>query len=79
MQLRARRMSSTSRHPRAPSPRVSHHKEMHQVVPREGFFDKTVRVANQTVGLLGTAKGVYEAGRYVYGVAQAARPLLALL
>ena len=52
---------------------------MHQVVPREGFFDKTVRMANQTVGLLGTDKGVYEAGRYVYGVAQAARPLLALL
>ena len=52
---------------------------MHQVVPHEGLFDKSVRLANQTVGLLGTAKGVYEAGRFVYGGLQAARPLLALL
>lgn len=52
---------------------------MHQVHPPEGFLNKSVRIANQAVGLLGTAKGVVEAGRYVYGVAQSARPLLALL
>ena len=52
---------------------------MHQVHPPEGFFNKTVRVANQAVGLLGTAKGVLEARRYVYGGLQAARPLLAML
>ena len=52
---------------------------MHQVLPQEGLFDKTVRLANQTVGLLGTAKGLVETGRFVYGGLQAARPLLALL
>ena len=52
---------------------------MHQVHPPEGFFNKSVRYANQAVGLLGTAKGVLEAGRYVYSGLQAARPLLAML
>jgi hypothetical protein len=52
---------------------------MHQVHPPEGFLNKSVRIANQAVGLLGTAKGVIEAGRYVYSGLQAARPLLALL
>ena len=54
-------------------------REMHQVHPPEGFFNKSVRYANQAVGLLGTAKGVLEAGRYVYSGLQAARPLLAML
>ena len=52
---------------------------MHQVHPPEGFLNKSVRIANQAVGLLGTAKGVMQAGRYVYSGLQAARPLLAML
>ena len=53
---------------------------MHQIrPPSEGFFDKSVRLANQGVQLMGTLKGAYEAGKFVYGGLQAARPLLAML
>ena len=74
------RRSSTALHRRRPPTKHFPRKDkMHQVHPPEGFLNKGVRIANQAVGLLGTAKGVIEAGRYVYSGLQAARPLLAML
>ena len=56
---------------------------VHQKIPPESFLDKTVRVANQGVQLMGTLKGAWEAGRTLYGglstAANYARPLLALM
>jgi hypothetical protein len=57
---------------------------MHNIrAPQESFFDKSVRVAQQGVNLMGTLKGAYEAGRTIYGAASTAatyaRPLLALM
>ena len=37
----------------------------------EGFFDKSVRLANGAISVLGTAKGLYETGQTVYGAGQA--------
>jgi len=54
-----------------------------QKVPPESFLDRSLRVANQGVQVMGTLKGAYEAGRTLYGgvttAAAYARPLLALL
>ena len=33
----------------------------------EGFFDKSVRLANGAISVLGTARGLYEAGQTIYG------------
>ncbi len=52
---------------------------MHQKQPEESFFNKSYRLANQGVQIMGTMKGLYDAGKFVYGGLQAARPLLALL
>jgi hypothetical protein len=57
---------------------------MHNIrAPQENFFDKSVRVAQQGVNIMGTLKGAYEAGRAIYGgvsaAATMARPLLALM
>ena len=56
---------------------------VHQKLPPESFFDKSVRVANQGVQIMGTLKGAWEAGRSIYGglsaAATYARPLLALM
>jgi len=53
---------------------------MHQTPPpTDNFFSKGVRLANQGVQLMGTVKGLYEAGKFAYNGLQAARPLLALL
>ena len=56
---------------------------MYQKVPPESFMDKSMRVANQGVQLMGTLKGVWAAGRTIYGglstAATYARPLLALM
>ena len=52
---------------------------MHIKQPEESFFNKSVRLANQGVQIMGTMKGLYDAGKFVYGGIQAARPLLALL
>ena len=52
---------------------------MHQKQPEESFFNKSVRIANSGLELMGTMKGIYETGRFVYGGLQAARPLLSLL
>ena len=53
--------------------------KMHQTIPEEGFFNKGLRLANNGVQLMGTLKGLYEGGRFIYGGIQAARPLLSLL
>jgi hypothetical protein len=49
----------------------------------EGFFDKGLRLANQGLSIVGTAKGLYEAGSTLYagarGVAAMAGPALALM
>ncbi len=49
----------------------------------EGFFDKGLRLANQGLSIVGTAKGLYEAGSTLYagarGVAALAGPALALM
>ena len=37
----------------------------------EGFFDKSVRLANGAISMLGTARGLYEVGQTVYGGMQA--------
>ncbi len=56
---------------------------MHQKIQPESFLDKSVRVANQGVQIMGTLKGAWEAGRSIYGglsaAATYARPLLALM
>ena len=56
---------------------------MHKVIPPESFFNKSVRLGEQGVQLMGTLKGAWEAGRTVYGglstAATYARPLLALM
>ena len=45
----------------------------------EGFFDKSVRLANGAISVLGTARGLYEVGQTVYGGMQAAARLGAAL
>ena len=52
---------------------------MHQVHPTESFFNKSVRLANQGISLVGTARGIYDAGKLIYGGVRAAAPLLAML
>ena len=52
---------------------------MHQKQPSESFLNKGFRIANEGLSIMGTAKGIYETGRFVYGGLQAARPLLSLL
>ena len=37
----------------------------------EGFFDKGLRLANQGLQVVGTARGLYEAGQTIYGGMQA--------
>ena len=44
----------------------------------EGLFDKGLRLANGAVSLLGTARGLCEAGQTVYGGMQAVGRLAAL-
>ena len=56
---------------------------VYQQIPPESFFDKSMRVANQGVQIMGTLKGAWDAGRTVLsGINTAAiytRPLLALM
>ena len=52
---------------------------MLQKQPNESFLNKSVRLANQGLNIMGTMKGIYETGKFVYGGLQAARPLLSLL
>ena len=52
---------------------------MFQKQPNESFLNKSVRLANQGLNIMGTMKGIYETGKFVYGGLQVARPLLSLL
>ena len=56
---------------------------VHQKIPPESFLDKSMRVASQGVQIMGTLKGVWDAGRTIIGglnsAANYARPLLALM
>ena len=54
-------------------------KMAHQVQPHESFFNKSVRLAGEGVNLMGTLKGLYEGGKFIYGGVRAAAPLLAML
>ena len=66
-------------HPRPSKLFPPYHKMRQKILPSEGFLDKGIRLANSATSLIGSAKGIYEAGRYVYSGLQAARPLLALM
>jgi len=44
---------------------------MKKVCAPEGFFDKSMRLANQGLQVVGTARGLYEAGQTIYGGMQA--------
>ena len=55
----------------------------HQVHPPESFFNKSVRLAGDTVNIMSTLKGLYEGGKFIAGgvraAGMAATPLLAML
>lgn len=56
---------------------------MYYKVPHENWFQKGLRFADQGVKIIGTAKGIYDAGAAVAaglrGAYQAAAPMMALL
>ena len=52
---------------------------MHQKIPPDGFFDKSLRLANQGVQVMGTVKGLYDSYQFLAGGVRAAAPLLAML
>ena len=56
---------------------------MRKVCPPEGFFNKGLRLANQGLQVIGTAKGLYEAGQSIYSgmtiAGRLAAPALALM
>ena len=59
---------------------IPNNKMVHAVrAPHESFFNKSVRLANQGVQIMGTLKGVYDAGKMIYAGAQTVAPLLAML
>ena len=45
----------------------------------EGFFDKSGRLANGAISVLGTARGLYEVGQTVYGGMQAVERIGAMM
>ena len=51
---------------------------MRKVCPQEGFFNKGLRLANQGLQIVGTARSLYEAGQSVYGGMQAAGRLASM-
>jgi hypothetical protein len=51
---------------------------MKKVCKPEGFFDKGLRLANQGLQIVGTARGLYEAGQTIYGGMQAVGRLAAV-
>ena len=50
-----------------------------QHISHESFLDKSSRLVQQGVQVMGTLKGAVELGRGIYAGFQAARPLLALM
>ena len=55
----------------------------HMIKPPESFLDKSVRLGKQGIEVMGTAKGLWDTGKWAIGglsaAAQYARPLMALL
>ena len=49
-----------------------------RALPQEGYFNKGLRIANQGLQIVGTAKGIYEAGQTIYGGMQAVGRLAAI-
>jgi len=53
------------------------------IKPPESFLDKSVRLGKQGIEVMGTAKGLWDTGKWAIGglsaAAQYARPLMALL
>ena len=47
--------------------------------PHENWFQKRLRVADQGLKVVGTAKGIYEVGSAIATGARAVAPMLALL
>ena len=53
-----------------------HKVKMYYKHPHENWLQKGMRIADQSLKVFGTAKGLYDAGRAVYGVAA---PALAMM
>jgi len=47
--------------------------------PHENWFQKGIRIADQGLKIVGTAKGIYEVGSAIPTGARAVAPMLALL
>ena len=47
--------------------------------PDTGFFNRSARIAEQAAQAMGTVRGLYDAGKLIYGGVRAAAPLLAAL
>jgi hypothetical protein len=47
--------------------------------PDIGFFNRSARIAEQAIKAMGTVRGLYDAGKFIYGGVRAAAPLLAAL
>jgi hypothetical protein len=47
--------------------------------PDIGFFNRSVRIAEQAIQAMGTVKRLYDAGKYIYSGIRVAAPLLAAL
>ena len=52
---------------------------MIQKHPSENWFHKGLRYADQGLKVIGTAKGIYDAGMFLASGVRAAAPMLALL
>ena len=52
---------------------------MYYKVPKESWFQKGLKVADQGIKIFGTAKGIYEVGSAIATGARAVAPMLALL
>ena len=52
---------------------------MYRQLPKENWFQKGLRVADEGIRIAGTMKGIYEIGSAVASGARAVAPMLALL
>jgi len=52
---------------------------MYHKIPRETWYSKSLKVADQGIKIFGTAKGLYEIGSAIASGVRAAAPMLALL
>ena len=53
--------------------------KMYYKHPHENWFQKGIRIADQGLKIVGTAKGIYEVGSAIATGARAVAPMLALL